>query len=297
MLIPNSRMIGRAGLILKKYSPEILTGVGLASMTAGAFLAIRATTKLEKELLMAETRVVEIREAHELSIDNPEVEPYSHREYERALRRAYLRNVMEFTKLYGPAVTLFVSGVGSILAGHGIMRKRNVALVAAYNAVEKSFAAYRARVIQDLGDEKDRDYRYGITETTEKGEDGKRVTSAVVDPGSMSRYARIFDETNPEWQREPGFNQFFLTSTQNWFNDKLLAVGHVFLNEVYERLGFEHTKEGAVVGWVIGSNGGDQFIDFGIYDAANQAKRDFVNGYEQSIWLDFNVDGLIYDKI
>ena len=51
----------------------------------------------------------------------------------------------------------------------------------------------------------------------------------------------------------------------------------------------------AVVGWVLGN--GDNCIDFGIWDSANEKARDFVNGREGAILLDFNVDGVIYDLI
>lgn len=296
MMIPaNAKGIfGRGTLVLKKWAPEILTGVGLLSMTGGAVLAVRATLKLEDSVAKAEERIYEAKNANDILPD--EVEKYDEKALQRKLYQAYLWNVLEFTKLYGPAVSLFTAGTFSVLAGHGIMRKRNVALVAAYNAVEKSFEAYRARVIEDLGIEKDRDYRLGITETTEKGEDGKKTSIIDIDPTHMSQYARVFDEGNANWQTEPGYNQFFLTAEQNYINDKLRAVGHVFLNEVYERLGFDHTQEGAVVGWTL-SKDHDNYIDFGVYDASTQSKRNFVNGWEKSIWLDFNVDGLIFDKI
>jgi hypothetical protein len=281
-----TQVLGRGQLVLQKYSPEILTGVGLLSMGAGAFLAVKQTLKLEVTVEAAEERIKAVK-ALETT------------DKQAQLRKAYLKNVLEFTKLYGPSISLFVSGAGAILAGHGIMRKRNVALVAAYNAIEKSFQAYRARVIEDLGLEKDRDYLLGINETFEQGKDGKKESVVTVDPTKASRYVRIFDETNPEWQAAPGFNQFFLTAKQNWFNDKLHATGHVFLNDVYRVLGFEDTEEGAVVGWVLDNEDpeADHYIDFGIYDAASQQKRHFVNGYENSIWLDFNVDGYILDKI
>ena len=68
---------------------------------------------------------------------------------------------------------------------------------------------------------------------------------------------------------------------------------HVLLNEVHDHFGFEHTQPGSVVGWVIGPDG-DNYIDFGIFDAYNSS---FVNEQERSIILDFNVDGVIYDKI
>jgi hypothetical protein len=63
-------------------------------------------------------------------------------------------------------------------------------------------------------------------------------------------------------------------------------------------LGIDRSKAGSVVGWVITKEGtGDNFIDFGVFDGDNPRARDFVNGREGSILLDFNVDGVIYDKI
>lgn len=291
-----SGVFGPVTLRLQKYSPEILTVVGLASMTAGAFVAVKATTKLESVVAEAEARISDVKETRELAIDNNDAEVYSDANYRKDLYSAYLKNALAFTKLYGPGISMFVSGGIAIAVGHGILAKRNVALVAAYNAVEKSFAAYRARVLEDLGPDKDRDYRYGITETSERGEDGKKVTSTVVDPTKASMYARVFDESNPNWQHESGYNQFFLNAEQNYINDKLIHTGHVFLNEVYDRLGFERTPEGAVVGWII-KKGSDNFIDFDIYNLGDEAKRKFVNGQERNIFLDFNHDGVIFDKI
>lgn len=296
MLIPTTfkGVVGRGGLYAQKYSPEILTGVGIVAMGAAAVIGVRATLRLENTVDIAEERIRIVKETRMIALANGhEVQPEN--AYQRQLYRAYLHNVMTFTKLYGPAISLFVAGAGSVIAGHGIMRKRNVALVAAYNAVEKSFAAYRARVLEDLGAEKDRDYLLGLREEVEE-KDGKKEPVVVFDPTKADQFTRCFDESNPKWQRDPGYNQFFLTAQQNYFNNKLVSRGHVFLNEVYDTLGFERTSEGSVVGWIL-SKDGDNYIDFGIFDATSEAKRNFVNGYEQSIWLNFNHDGVIFDKI
>jgi hypothetical protein len=88
----------------------------------------------------------------------------------------------------------------------------------------------------------------------------------------------------------------FLKSVQNHMNDMLHVRGHVLLNDVYDRLGIDRTPEGALVGWLMGGVG-DNYVDFNIYDFQSAAKRDFVNGIEPSILLDFNVDGVIYEHI
>ena len=102
-------------------------------------------------------------------------------------------------------------------------------------------------------------------------------------PGiQVSQYARVFDESHPNWSKSPEQNRLFLKTTQNLLNDKLVSQGHLFLNEAYNCLGFDCSEEGAVVGWIW--NDGAGYVDFNI---------DFVNDYESSIILDFNVDGII----
>ena len=285
MVIPTA--ISRGGLVLKKHAPLILTIVGLTSMTAGAVVAVKQTMKLEDLVEKAELRIDEVKTT---KYETDKLE-------QRALYRAYLHNLLDYTKLYGPAVSMFASGIVSVAVGHGILQKRNVGLVAAVNALEKSFQAYRDRVIKDLGEEKDRDYMLGIEETTTKGEDGKKSTLTEVDPSKMNQFSRVFDNTNDYWQSEdPSFNQFFLTTEQRIINDILLHRGHVFLNEVYDRLGFKRVPEGNVLGWIV-SKDGPNFIDFGLYDASTEAKRNFINGYEKSIWLNFNIQGEVLSKI
>ena len=87
----------------------------------------------------------------------------------------------------------------------------------------------------------------------------------------------------------------FLRNQQQYANDKLRANGYLFLNEVYEMLGIQKTQAGQIVGWVYDdkNENGDNYVDFGMYDVNRSTCRDFVNGYERSILLDFNVDGSI----
>ena len=202
--------------------------------------------------------------------------------------------------MYAPTVIVGTLTIVCLTKSHTILSNRNTALMAAYSVLERSYNAYRKRVIDEFGEDKDREFRYPTKEirTLSLDEKGKAVekveTKTLLD--QYSTYARFFDEMCPDWKRNPEYNLIFLRAQQNWANDLLRARGHVFLNEVYDMLGIPRTKAGAVVGWVIGHEG-DNYIDFGLFDGENSAARDFVNGRERSILLDFNVDGVIYDKI
>lgn len=133
--------------------------------------------------------------------------------------------------------------------------------------------------------------------------DGKEVLNQNIEETkktetkSYSQYARFFDETCSAWTKDAEFNLMFLLQVQNYANEKLKARGYLFLNEVYEMLGLPRTKAGQIVGWVYKENNtdGDNYVDFGIYKTEKNAK--FVNGFEKSILLDFNVDGPIIDKM
>ena len=212
---------------------------------------------------------------------------------------------VKVAKLYAPAVAVGVAGVGCVLASHDIMKKRNVALSAAYLTVDKSFKEYKQRVVDRFGEEVEKEIRYGIKAEeiveTVMDEEGNETTVTetvkTMNPTLYSDYARFFDEASPCWQNDPEYNLMFLRAQQQYANDLLRAKGRLFLNDVYEMLGIEKTKAGQIVGWVYDRENpnGDNFVDFGIYDMSKERVRAFVNGYETNILLDFNVDGNIWD--
>lgn len=322
-----TRTFYKANFQLKKHSPEILVVSGIIGMTTSAVLACKATTKAgtiieETKNSMHDLHLVSIAAGiesknkdaftHEdiekinLLKKREDVKSYTKDDLKKDTTITYAQTAVKFIKLYGPAVVLGIASITSILAGHNIIRKRNVALAAAYATVDKSFKQYRSHVVERFGDELDKELRYNIkakeiekTVTDEKGKEKKvkEVINVADDPNKYSDFARIFDEYCVGWSKDPESNLVFLKQQQNWANEKLQSKGYLFLNEVYEMLGFPITKAGASVGWIYDKNDpvGDNFVDFGIYNMNSQKAHDFVNGYERSIILDFNVDGPIID--
>jgi hypothetical protein len=293
------KFTGRGGLLLKKHSPEILMVTGVVGIVASTIMACRATLKAGDVVDETKEKLDKIRYANE----NFREAEYSKDDYKKDLAITYVQTGVEFVKLYGPSILIGAVSISCILGSHGIMKKRNLAMVAAYKAIEKSFKDYRNRVVDEFGAEKDRLLKNGIKQSKvsvlEIDEDGKtKKTQKVVestDPNDISQYARFFDEASVNWSKTPEYNLTFLKCQQNYANDLLLSRGHIFLNEVYDLLGIPRSQAGAVVGWV--KEVGDGFVDFGIFDGEKMTTRDFVNGYERSILLDFNVDGVIYDMI
>lgn len=284
---------GRQILILQKHSPTILFGAGIVGVVATAVLASRATMQLEGLLISTQKDLQTLDEIGDRMTEDDQL---------KTKTLIYTKSVLSITKLYAPAVIVGFGSIAALTGSHHIMSKRNAGIMAAYATLEKGFDQYRARVLEDVGAEKDREYRYGVekAEVVTVDAEGKKrkVVEKHVSSGDPSVYSKFFDEFSTSWSKQPEYNLLFLRCQQNYFNDKLVAKGHVFLNEVYDELGIDRTKEGSVVGWVYNSDEGDNFIDLGIFDKKMEPKHlDFFTGREQAILLDFNVDGVIYDKI
>lgn len=298
-----SRGMHRIGFKIKKASPEILVVAGVAGIVTSAVMACKATTKagtIKDELKEGMDQINEVA-------NNPKVQNYTEEDKRKDTVIVYTQAVMKYIKLYGPSVLLGVASIACIVCSHNILKKRNVALAAAYASIDRGFKEYRGRVIERFGKELDRELRYNIkakefeeTTTDAKGKEKiAKTTVDVADPNTYSEYARFFDDGCNGWTKDAEYNLMFLKNTQNTANDLLKSRGHLFLNEVYDMLGIPRSKAGQVVGWIYDKDHptGDNFVDFGMYNMNIEKVRDFVNGYERTILLDFNVDGPIMDMI
>lgn len=288
--------------LMKKHSPEILATVGVVGVVASGVMACKATMKLNDVLEDSKETIDKIKEVS----NNPSyAEKYSEEDAKKDLTITYAQTGVKIAKLYAPSIALGTFSLSCLLISNNILRKRNMALSAAYLTVDKSFKEYRNRVSERFGEQVEKEIRYNIKaqemETTVKNEDGTETTVVekvnVADPNLYSDYARFFDESCAAWQKDPEYNLMFLKSQQQYANDLLISRGRLFLNEVYDMLGIDRTKAGQVVGWVYDPVNpiGDNFVDFGIYDMDKERVRAFVNGYEPNILLDFNVDGNVWD--
>lgn len=300
-----TRKFHRTGFKVKKHSPEILLVAGIVGIVTSAVMACKATTKVNEIMEVTADSVAVIHDG----MEKGEIrgEEYTEENGKKDLSIVYTQTGLKLAKLYAPSVALGTISIVSILASHNVMRKRNVALAAAYATIDQSFKDYRGRLIERFGEELDRELKYNIKtqEIEEKvvDDEGKETTVTrtvkTVDPNMYSEYARVFDDGCIGWEKNAEMNKAFLLNCQAFADRKLKEQGYLFLNEVYEMLGFPKTAAGQVVGWYYDESLeiGDNYVDFGLYDIDNPRVRDFVNGRERVVILDFNVDGNILEYI
>jgi hypothetical protein len=298
-----SRSFHSIGLGLRKHSPEILVVAGAIGTVVSAVVACKATTKLETVL---EKNKKDIETINAYVEDIGYTDEYTEKDHKKDLTIVRTKAVVNVAKLYAPAVAIGAVSLTSIFVGHNILHKRNVALAAAYTAVDTSFKKYRESVVERFGKELDKELKFNVkpvqVEETVSNEDGTESTVTktveVAEHSPLgSEYARFFDEYSTCWTKNAEDNLSFLIMQQDFANKKLQTRGYLFLNEVYDMLGIQRSTAGQIVGWRYDKNGtdcGDNYVDFGIHNIYNKNNRLFVNGYERSILLDFNVDGPIY---
>ena len=301
-----SRAVNKACFKVKKHSPEILVGVGIVGTVATVVMACKATLKVHEVVDVAKDEIDQIHESveQEKRLKNGEV--YTQEMANQDLTITYAQTAWKLTKLYAPSVILGVASVGCLVGSTVILRKRNVALAAAFTAIDTSFKEYRGRLIERFGKELDRELRHNIKnveveEVVAVDEEGnevieKKVVEAI-NPDVMSIYAVFFDAGNRGWCKNAELNKVFLLQQQEAANYILHTKGILTLNEVYEMIGAPRTKYGQLAGWVYTDDctAGDNLVSFGLDNPANEGVRDFMNLREKAVLLDFNCIGNILD--
>ncbi|MCB5386064.1 DUF6353 family protein [Blautia glucerasea] len=297
-----SSALGKVNIKLRKHSPELLIAAGVVGTVVSTVLACKATTKLSTILDESKGNIETI---HKCENDKEMEERYSQEDAKKDLAIVYIQTGVKIAKLYAPAVVLGTISIAGIVASNNILRKRNVALAAAYATVDKSFKEYRSRVVERFGADVDKELRYNIKakkieemiKDPESGKEKKSKTTVNVAAPTVDDYARFFDKTCRHYEENMNYNLMLLRSQQQLANDKLVADGFLFLSDVYDMLGITRTKMSQSVGWIYkpdGNSNGDNFVDFGVMVVKRETED---GGYEDAILMNFNVDGPILDLI
>lgn len=294
-----SRLANKIAFKANRHSPEILMVIGTVSIVVGTVKACKASMALPEVIDSASEKINDI---HEDAEHNDTSDEYVGKQ----LTTVYTQTAVRVVKLYAFPAFLIAGGIGCMFGSHHIMAKRNAEAVAAYTAVAKAFAEYKDRVKERFGDDVQKEIEHGVktieVDTGEVDENGnpKKEKVKVADKDADDPYSILFDESNDNWQSDRDYNRMFLRQVQNAANLKLKRKGFLFMNDVLNMMGFDHVpKVGQFAGWIYDPTNPDidSYIDFGMYDLDNPEKLAFLEGDEPNIWLHFNVDGNILDKI
>ena len=295
MLTGLRAIVTNIGRTTAAHLPEILMAVGTIGVATGVVMTAKQTTKLDSELEEIRERQDEVKRTK----DN-----YDEKEYKKELLKIKIAAAKKVAKIYAIPVTLVLSGVVCYFGAFGIVKKESGILAASLAAANKAFDEYRARVVADQGEDKDKEYLYGLKketiETTD--ENGKKVKEEVfvqdADSDCISRYAiRFTPEFASEASNDVNYNMMILKSCERTTNALLPARKKIYLNEIYHELGVDETWESRQVGWDYNADDfGDGKVQFIITEIVVRDDSDPL-GYHKELIVDFNVDGDIAHKL
>lgn len=301
-----TRAFSKVGRVLKNRAPEIAIVGGVIGLVTAAVLACKETPKVVKEVEATADKIEKVNKAVEEKVTDAG-EEYSEEDAKHDKLIIYSQTGLAVAKSYGPAAILAILSILSIFAGGKVFRKRLTTVTGAYALLEQNFKSYRDGVIEKFGKDMDKQLRYKledkVIEEKTVDENGNEKTELktvkTTKYDGRSDYARLFDESNTYWVSDGQQNMTFLLAHQSWFCDQLRAKGYVFLNDVYEKLGYRRTYEGQLVGWVYDPTdlSRDSFVDFGLAEVIDDEieTHSIAKKYKRSFLLDFNCSRIIDD--
>lgn len=286
---------------ISKHAPTILSVAASAGVIGTGYLAWRAGTRFED----VEGRDWERRKEAIRNADNiPDEEVPA---YERKMRILF---ILDTAKSIAPAAIVGAATITMIYFSNSISKKRLAAVGAAYTALQAAFDGYKKTMVDALGKEtvekithpKLPNYNKTAEEilSSDNKSDAASISDAVIASiQDLSPYARIITEESSNcWDENEDYTSETLAAVQLWANRRLERKGHLFLNEVYDQLGLSRTREGSVVGWLKNSKEGDNYVSFGDYDSnIYRVPSEDYSRVDSNFIVDFNVDGMIWDKI
>ena len=245
---PNlAKLVSNTRQFANKHSPEILTGIGIAGMITTTVLAVRATPKA--------LQLIEEKK-NEDWVD--ELSP--------------LEVVKTAWKPYVPAAVTGIASVTCLIGASSVNAKRNAAVATAYKLSETALSEYREKVIETIGEKKEKTVRDKVAEERVKKNPVSKSEVIVTNNGTTLCFdpisARYFKSSIDKIKR-----------AENELNKQMLhdISGYVSLNEFYDELGLDHTSVGDDLGWNV-----DRLIDISFSSQLND------NG-EPSVVLDYLV--------
>lgn len=285
---------------ISKHAPTILSVTASAGVIATGYLAWKAGTRFEDvEGRDWDRRKECLRNADTIpDEDVPKIE-----------RKNRILFILDTVRTVAPAAIVGAATITMIYFSNSISKKRLAAMGAAYATLQSAFDGYKRTMVEALGKESvDKIIKPKLPNVGKSAEeilssdnksDAANVSDAVVNSlKALSPYARIIaEESSTCWDPNEDYTSQNLAAVQLWANRRLERKGHLFLNEVFDQLGLSRTREGAVVGWL--KNGeGDNYVSFGDFDASvYRVPSDDYTRVDSNFIVDFNVDGVIWDRI
>ncbi len=204
---------------VKKHSPEILTGIGIAGMITTTVMAVRATPKA--------LRLIDEKK-EELETD--ELTP------KETIQAAW--------PCYIPAAITGTVSIACLIGASSVNIRRRAALATAYSLSESALKEYQEKVVETIGKKKEESIRDAVAkDKIEKNPVSSREV-IITEKGNTLCYdavsGRYFKSDIDK-----------LKKAENELNRRMRDEMYISLNDFYYEIGLKGTSIGDEIGWNI----------------------------------------------
>lgn len=224
MTKPNlPKLIKQLQATTTRYSPEILTGLGIAGMISTVVFAIRATPKA-----LALIEEEKLRRYHE----------------DRDEKLTTMETVKITWKCYVPTLITGASSIACVIGANSVSTRRTAAIAAAYQLSETAFNEYREKVVATIGEKKEQLVKDKVAEERVEKNPVSKTEIIITGNGTTQCLdtisSRYFQSSIEKIKR-----------AENELNKRMLhdISGYVSVNEFYDELDLEHIAHGDDLGW------------------------------------------------
>lgn len=224
--------------VLKKRSPEILTGFGIAGMITTTVLAVKATPKALELLSEAERK----------NIDKQLEDGIPGEDIKNGLPPIEVIKVA--WKPYAPAVLLGTASAACLIGANSVHARRHAALYSAYKLSETALTEYKDKVKEIVPEKKVKEIKQKLAED--------KVDNIVKNEDCKEQKAKVIVSNDGDtWFIDPFTNGSFLCTETKIreaivdLNYRLMDEMFVSLSDLYDELGLDHTQNSDEIGWCI----------------------------------------------
>lgn len=221
---------------LVKHSPGILTGLGIAGMVTSTVMAVKATPKalmlIEEEKRRKNHELLEAAKAEGVT----DVEKIDKLKPAEAIKTAW--------KCYIPAAASAIVSTACLIGANTVNVRRNAALAAAYTLSETALKEYQDKVVETIGEKKERTVRDAIAKDRLDNDPVKTKEVIITEKGNTLCYDSIsgrYFKSDIEKIRK----------AENELNRRMKYENYISLNDFYEEIGLQSTRLGDQLGWNI----------------------------------------------
>lgn len=201
-----------------KRKPEIFILFGIAGMVGAAIWAVKETPKAEKR--------IEARK-EELGVDE-------------LPKKELVKTVLP---CYAPPVTLGILSTGCVIFADRIHVKRNAALMGAYALSEKTLKEYKDKVVEVIGEKKEKSIRDEIAKDRMEKDPVTNVTETL--PGTKTLCYDMVTERYFERDIET------VKRAVELVNRRLRNEMYVSINEFYSEMDLKGSPTCEHLGWCV----------------------------------------------